>query len=132
MLGVAMEKTIFLNIDLDIESEVDLSPIVKSFGENVSVMRNDEKDGVFYASFETGFTTISDIISEYSRLVENLDSEAKDIWNKCKKRRFDFGYECGIKPYAYYSTLSNEVVAKIYEIGGEIGITIYAYNEKNT
>ena len=131
-LCVNMERTDFLNVDLDIESKIDIKPIVDAFGEHLTVMRNDCVDGVFYGSFETAYSKIDEIIAEYERLVISLEPGAKEVWNGCSVRRFDFGYECGKKPRAYNSTLSKDIVSKISDIGGEIGITIYAYNEENS
>lgn len=123
-----MDDTTFLNIDLDIESIIDIAPIVKSFGEEVAVLRNDQIDGVYYGSFETLLAEPNEIIAEYARLIDNLDSKARQVWDQCSVKRFDAGFQCGAKPYSYHSTLSNDSLSKISALGGELVITIYAHN----
>ena len=51
-----MSEIKFLNKDLDIESKEDISLIVQVFGGQLSVMRNDQRKGLYSASFETGYT----------------------------------------------------------------------------
>jgi len=123
-----MDETTFLNIDLDIESIIDIAPIVKSFGENVTVLRNDQIDGVYYGSFETLLAEPNEIIAEYSRIIANLDSKARQIWDQCRVKRFDIGFQGAENQYSYNSTLSNDSLSKISALGGELVITIYAHN----
>ena len=123
-----MDETIFLNIDLDIESKIDISPIVEAFGEEVAVLRNDCMSGIYYGSFETLLAKPNEIIMEYARLIESLDPSARQIWDQCRTKRFDIGFQCAEKPYSYHSTLSNESLSKISALGGEFVVTIYAPN----
>ena len=115
----------FLNIDLDIESDKDISLIVKEFGERLTVMRNDESEGIFRASFETGYAEENAIIKEYVDLINNLSPEAKALWNRCLIRRFDIGYESGEEPNNYYSELSEKSINLLAKVGGSVVITIY-------
>jgi len=76
----------FLNIDLDIESTTDITPIITEWGDAVSVMRNDYSEGVYCASFETGYLEENAIIEQYVSLINNLSASSKKIWDNCIKR----------------------------------------------
>ena len=120
-----MSETLFLTIDLDIESEEDITLIVESFGDAVVLLRHEFLDGTYYGSFETGYSELSEIVSEYGRLVEKLSAEAQIIWTQCKKT-FDIGYRSGAEPYAYHSVLSPEIITKIASLDVAVAITIYS------
>ena len=115
----------FLNIDLDIESDKDASLIVEEFGDRVSVMRNEFYEGKYNASFETPYSHENQIIEEYSALVNGLSPSAKELWNNCTKRVFDFGYESGEKPNGFHSNISNESIKKLAALNGSLVVTIY-------
>ena len=127
-----MNETTFLNIDLDIESEVDILPIVNSFKKSVTVMRHEFIDEKFYGSFETGFTEPNEIIEEYTRLVDNLNADERLIWDQCNIKRFDIGFESGLLPNAFHSIISSKSVNLLSSIGATIVITIYPYSDENT
>lgn len=124
-----MSKIIFLNIDLDIESSVDIAPIVEEWGNRIAVFRHDAVDGVFYGSFETGCSGVSDIIDEYVSLIEGLTPSSREIWDKAHRRDFDFGYASGSKPNNFHSRVEADYVNKLANVGGSIVITIYPPEE---
>mgnify|MGYP007055210111 CR=1 FL=1 len=57
-----MNKIQFLNIDLDIESSTDISPIVQEWGGRISVHRHEKVGETYFGSFETSCSGISDIL----------------------------------------------------------------------
>ena len=120
-----MNEIHFLNIDLDIESSIDINPIVKERGGRVSVHRCEEVDGIFYGSFETGCSGVSAIIDEYLSLIEGLSKTSRDIWNKAVKRDFDFGYESGTTPNNFHSRIESEFINKLANLGGSVIVTIH-------
>lgn len=120
-----MSKIHFLNIDLEIESTIDITPIIDEWGERVSVHRHEEIDGVHYGSFETGYIELSDIFEEYISLVEGLSRASREIWDKASRRDFDFGYESGTTPSDYHSRIELKHLENLAKIGGSLVITIY-------
>ena len=128
-----MSEIRFLNIDLDIESTKDISPIVQEFSDRLSVMRNEQKEGLYIASFETGYVEENKIIEEYVSLIESLSPEAREIWNNCTKREFDFGYVSGNKTNDFHSKISKKSIKSLTKVGGSVTVTIYPpYENDNT
>ncbi len=115
----------FLNIDLDLESTDDLSPVVHEFERSCSIMRNEVVDGIHYVSFETGCTEENQILSEYEKAIDGLSSTAKILFKKCRNINFDFGYESGTEPNSFHSPINQRSVKVISRLGGSIVITIY-------
>ncbi len=107
-----MNEIHFLNIDLDIESSIDISPIIKEWGERICVFRNEEIDGIYYGSFETACSGIDEIIAEYVSLIDGLSKSSRDIWDKALRRDFDFGYESGPTAWRYTAEKIKELYHK--------------------
>ena len=127
-----MEETEFLNIDLDIESESNLTSIVSEFGRKVSILRNQEIDGLYFVSFETVFSEENKIINEYISLINGLKPKTRELWNNCIKREFNFGYRCGAKnPSSFQSNISEKSIHSLSKVGGSVAITIYSHKKLN-
>ena len=127
-----MSNIMFLNIDLDIESLLDITPIIEEWGNRVVVFRHEEVNGVFHGSFETGgCSEVSEILDEYISLIEGLTPSSREIWDKAQKREFDFGYESGSKPNNFHSRVEADYLNKLANFGGSIVITIYPPEESH-
>ena len=126
-----MAEIEFLNIDLDIESSVDIAPIIEGFGKRVCVLNNEFSDGKFSATLETGYTEENRIISEYASMINGLSPEAREAWNNCIKREFNFGYDSGEQPNIYSSEISSDSIKALHDVGGSIIITIYGSNNED-
>ncbi len=126
-----MSEIQFLNIDLEIESQTDLSPLIKEWGERVSVHRNEKVGDLYCGSFETGCSCIESVIEEYISLLNSLSSEAREVWDNLLKREFDFGYMSGISPNNFHSKISSESIIRIAKVGGSVVITIYSMLSHN-
>ena len=120
-----MSEIHFLNIDLDIESGIDISPIVELWSDRISVHRLECLNDIWYGSFETWEGEENTIIDIYHDLVCSLTPDLRNIWDQARKRDFDFGYEGGDTPRSFHSRLTTESIAKLTEIKGSVTITIY-------
>ncbi len=127
-----MNETHFLNVDLDIESNENLDELVKELGKNLSIMTHHSNDGINFASFETSGSGIEEIIDMFIVSIEGLNGNSKAIWNSCIKREFNFGFQCGIKPNGYTAEIDPELLTKIINVGGQVGITIYPPENSST
>lgn len=118
----------YLNTDLEIESESDLSKIVDEFDEDVLVLHQGEIRGYQHAAFEiagsSGSTNPDDIINYFCDLVDGLSQETRKIWDGCCSRVFDIGYESGSTPN-FQSEIRPGTIERVAKIGAGIVITIY-------
>jgi len=128
-----MMEVHYLNTDLEIESENDLSLIIEEFGEDVSVLHQGEIRGYQHASFEiTGGMSMGadEAINGFCLLVENLPKDAREIWDGCCSRILDIGYQSGATSPNYRSEIRASTIQRVAEIGASIVITIYPLREK--
>ena len=126
-----MEKIKFLNIDLDIESSVDISPIVAQWGERVCVFRHEEVDGQFYGAFETCCDGVDAILEEYLDLIESLTVENRKIWDSASKKVFDFGFESGLRPVSFHALIDARHIQRLAAVGASVVITIYPVDQSD-
>src|SRR2546421_3843446 len=105
----------YLNTDLEIESEADLSRIVNEFGEDVLVLHQGEMRGYQHASFEIGGTgsDADGVITYFCSLVEGLPDEVREIWDGCCSRVFDIGYESGTSPQNFRSEIRASTIKRV-------------------
>ena len=122
----------YLNTDLEIESKSDLSKIVQEFGEDVSVLHHGEVRGYQHASFEIAGTTAGadETINYFCALVENLPTEAREIWDGCCSRVLDVGYESGTSGPTFRSEIRVSTVQRVAAIDASIVVTIYSLSHK--
>ena len=121
-----MNNTHFLNIDLDLESTVEISELVDELSTRLTKMTYHNCEGVFRASFETSESDIENSISTYVSAINELSPGSKKCWSQCIKREFNFGYQSEISPRNYESHISQNAIKEIALLNGQIGITIYA------
>ncbi len=118
----------YLNTDLEIESQQDVSRIVEEFGDDVTVLfQGIVRSNYHFASFEVpgSFHEPDEVMNQFCLLVENLPVDARLLWDNCVSRIFDIGYESGDSPEAYRSELRPSTVQRVASIGASIFITIY-------
>jgi hypothetical protein len=86
----------FLNVDLEIESRADLTPLIEELGDDVHVLHHGPVRGVNHAAVEvaSGFNgEADDTIKMLYVLIRELPPDARAIWDGCCTKVFDVGYE---------------------------------------
>ena len=121
-----MLETSFANIDLDIESTQDITPLVEFWGEELIVFRLEQDNGIWFGTFETAEETTEEIVEKYYRLVSDLTPNLRSIWDSASKKVFDIGFNAGLEPHMYQFSVSHEAISKLSSIGGSIAVSIYA------
>jgi len=129
------EKTLrlitrYLNVDLMIESESDLSAFVKHCNGKVVVLWNELTENLYSIGLETNHLDSSgpeeDII-ELLEFIELMPSELQHLWKNCSKKVMDIGYECGTTIDTLDSLISANTLQKMAKAGCAINIRIYPY-----
>jgi len=123
-----MQKPQFLNIDLDLESTSDLSPVIEDFGDDVILMHRETVNGISRASLElAGKQGSADyLFAEYLRLVDSLSESGRRAWDACSSRVFDLGFESGTELNAIHEKLGPETVQELARVEGSIVVTVYS------
>jgi hypothetical protein len=133
----------FVNIDLELESDESLETLIEELGDGVFTLdRLDERsiglelsietrNGMdFYKSYDDTEDLVGGVdihIEEFCKLIENLSSKSKEIWDKCHRKEFDIGFESGNTPKSFRTVIQSETVKRCAEIGASITITVYPH-----
>jgi hypothetical protein len=123
------EPTSFINVDLEIFSEIDLTKLVKHLSSELCLLHQNVVDGLHHACFEVRPTKPTDepneFIATFHQVVFSLPPDLSSVWRSCSRRLLDFGYRSGWKPNIFTSVLSAESMRLIAELQTEFIITIY-------
>lgn len=114
----------FLNVDLELESPVDLTPLVQAFGPIYLLHKTSEHPFVANLEIENACLDCEDTIAALLDLVENLDKRARGLWEDCRARRFDIGLQSGLTPHYKQYRLSATLMKRLTAIGAEV-VTLY-------
>ena len=89
----------FLNVDLDLWSEEDLSPLAQALEPHAYAMERPAGR----ISFELGEAVSPEdpepLILEFVRIVKRLPTEPQGVWDRASRRVFDIGIQSGHRPF---------------------------------
>lgn len=117
----------FLNVDLDVESRTSLKPLIDDLGENVIVLHKGQSRGLYEAHFETADcgADAESTLASFCVLLENLDTDAAEVWKTAVSRTFDIGFDSGDSPRNFRAIIHPDTVQRVSKLNAAIVITIY-------
>ena len=124
------QTTHYANVDLVLKASEDLSPLVSAFGENVMALnagRMPGNEAILEVHHEGG---PEGAINAFFDLVDSLPPSARALWKRCKERTFDVGYNAGLEPWPFRSTIGPETLARAAKVGATLTVSIYGYRSK--
>jgi hypothetical protein len=123
-----MPSTHFLNVDLDIASLANLSPLVEAIGDKAIVLSSDSNGSSYRVSLELSTNEAVDAQTSIASLVEvviKLPSAARAIWDQAIVRDFNVGIQAGTEPHAFVMPLLGATLRAVTDIGGRVVVTVY-------
>jgi hypothetical protein len=123
-----LDKSSFLNVDLEIFSKSDLQPLVVALGSNIHVHYLGMEFRLFKAYFDLSQQpkTPESGILRFCKLIQKLPPSERAIWNAAKSRSFDIGIEAPSHGSHYWVAVGSEAIRSAAEINAQIAITVYA------
>jgi hypothetical protein len=122
-------KIKYLNTDLDLIAAFDLTLLVTALEAQglISLRLGQEDDGLWYAILETDeqFDEPEPNIAAMLSVIEQFDQPMQEAWHSLKLRRFNIGYDCGNKPWAFNQGMSNPLLQRIAKAGASVRVTLY-------
>lgn len=119
----------YMNTDLDLIIDVDPAILVEELeGKGSCVFAQDpNQQGLYYIMCEDGGLDCDLVINTTHLLdaVESLSKSSRELWDRCSKREFNAGYECGFEPRSFEQNLPHEVLKRIVECNASFAITLY-------
>ncbi len=129
-----MNKIKYLNTDLYLESPKSFKKLndflnKKDFWALYYGKTNDK----WWGSYETcnrPCKTPKKTIEIFLKKLSCMDKTIQKQWDQCNSKKFDIGYECGQKPWAFNDEIPNNIIKKLTELNLGIRITIYPEDKK--
>jgi hypothetical protein len=123
---------VYLNVDLEIRSRSDLTPLVQALQRRLFVLYTGRRQGTFFASFETsGLRHPPDVaIRRLVTALRRLPPSIQNLWKQARDRVFDIGVAraTGTTPFAI--ALRQETVRTVAELNARVALTFYPHNWK--
>lgn len=120
----------YLNVDLLIESESDLSAVLKFWEGKIVVLWNERPGNLTTIGIEADRIDSSgpeEDILRLLNLIETLPLSLQLLLAKCRKKIFDIGFECGSTNEILDSAISTETMQKVAQSGCALNIRIYPF-----
>ena len=124
----------YLNIDLEIRAQFDLTPLREAFGEHVAIMYCGEcAPGQYLLALESEYLgdnteTSPDLTANtLCQLVENLTPSARKAWDEADDRIFDVGYDAVADPRCSQPLLSARTLQRISALNARLAISVYTH-----
>jgi hypothetical protein len=121
--GKGMEAR-YLNIDLIIESDSDITALSSYFEGKVFFLWN-KTNSIGLETNLIDTTQPEEDMLELLNFIEALPSDLKIMWDNCKKKVMDIGYECGTMEVPIDSFIKSETIKRLAKLNCAINIRIY-------
>ncbi len=135
------------NVDLELASSESIQPLILELGNNIYPLYpgGEVSDGKsagleigdyppdedwIYKSYDDKEDLIGGadiLISAFCDLIENLSPKSQQIWDKCHRKEFDIGFECGNTAKSFHTQIRAETIKRCAELGASILITVYPH-----
>lgn len=125
----------FINLDLEIDAEFDLSALADHLKSQVFVLFNGSTDTGFRLALEPlieGALNSDPLVctEHFLNLLTTLPADLKALWNSSTSRLFDYGFDGGLECPPLRATLPSNLLLQIAQLGANVQVTIYPYREE--
>jgi hypothetical protein len=116
--------TKFLNVDLDIRSQVGLDEFLESLASSIISLHRANEDA--FLALNEHYPTLEETIMGWLKLIDSLPIRMKEIWNQFEFRGLNIGIQAGSEPYASSFAISPNLVSLIADQRLELVFPVYA------
>ena len=122
----------FLNLDLELNSRSDLSPLAKHLKRTSAILYNGPSGNGFRLCAEPivggRFCTSPRICTTFFLdALKALPPRLAALLSSCSSRFFDYGFEGGLQSKPLYVTLPASHLARIARLGAQVRVTVYSH-----
>ena len=118
----------FLNVDLDVWSREDLTPLVEALEPGLFALHLTRVGRGWRARFELSRQpkTADAAIRRLAAAVERLPAGQRARWRRATRREFNIGIQAAAEPHAGEFPIEAATVARVARLGGRLAVTLYA------
>ncbi len=123
----------YITTDLSVRARFDLATLDTEFQRaglhgGVRLYR-----GVWSADYSSGQCVRHPAwaLDHYLRIVEGLEEEARELWERAMARRFDLGYESFSERHASRWQINASLLRRLSDVNGNLVVTVYRPDESS-
>jgi hypothetical protein len=126
-------RTQYINTDLDLEGGADLQDLVRALESGgLFTLNLIELGDQWRANLEMGGCGETEkdptvTITAMLDAIAAVDASTSAIWQRCRKREFNMGIQCGSEPHSTEYRLPNDLLVRVANAGASVGVTLYVY-----
>ena len=134
MNSISPTPATLLNLDFELESQFDLSPLAGHLEGKVFILYNGKTDHGYRLDLEPVINgRLNDdpqaCTDHFITLINALPKELMDLWSSCTMRLFDYGFDGGLETPPFRAIISTASLSQIAQLGADIQITVYPFRE---
>lgn len=121
-------KPEFLNVDLEIVTKRDPSPLARALDGKVHVLHcGPFKGRSHFLALEifSARPSVEKLLSQFCTLIESLPPDAWQIWKEARRRTFDIGFQSGEARPPLAIRIEPATLNRVAKLGATIAITVY-------
>jgi hypothetical protein len=120
--------TTFLNVDLDVRSLEDLTPLAEALEPQLFALQVARVGRGWVARFELSRQpkTADGAIRRLAAAVERLPARERARWRRATRREFNVGIQAAAEPHASEFPIEPATLARVARIRGRLVVTLYA------
>ena len=118
------EPTRFLNVDLDLRSSQDLTPLLDTLQPHAHTIH--DEPGLTSLELNEHAADVESTLLVFVAAIEALPAPARALWDRCEERAFDVGIEGGLTPHSTTFPVTASTLEKLARLGATLRFTIYA------
>ena len=124
-------ETQFLNVDLELVTRVDLSPLLAHWRDTLILLRDSTDAGcrTIWAELRETPRDANSAIDELTRNVKDLPGPLRALWDACDDRCFNVGVQAGRAPHATAFPISAQTIAALTAIAARLEFTVYGIDD---
>ena len=120
----------FLNVDLEIESKVDLAPLAAELEPDATVLYCGPVPDGYLLTIETDSWSRASVgpderVRDLCQIIEELSPAERQWWQSAYRREFDVGYDATTEHVAAHFALRADTLERITRLGARLAVTIY-------
>lgn len=124
-------KPELLNVDLEVVSKVDPTPLAKALNKKAGVQYCGRLERDYLAAFGSWCLTrsLERKLAAFCDLLEALPPPAAHVWKQASRRTFDIGISSGAARPILSLRIKPATLARITALGATIAVTVYPVME---
>lgn len=121
--------TEFLNVDLDIQSAIDLTPLLAALKPVAFALHGAAHAPVLRVTLELNEgnpRSADDAIRKFSTALLALAPDERRLWDGASVRVFSIGIDAGTRPHSFTVGLQASTVQMVADLGASVECVVYA------